>query len=217
MTVAEVPPQRHVVVFDCNVYLDVAHLIGEPYAPESFDKHAAQLVSEQLPAGDSRHDSLRVIAACTSGRFAGSEPVEIWTSAHIDRMVRNKAVHPSVANRATGFRGLGWSQEHAEALVSDFVHRVVDSSGGGSIGQTVPDGEPPLDHEDGLVYGACREIVREDALCKSYCVTNDQQFLRDHKDGRLPNHTVVLAPAQFLALIRSARTNLAARNMKRSQ
>lgn len=214
---AEVPPQRHVVVFDCNVYLDVADLLGEPYTPESFAKQAARLSAVPLPAQDSRHDSLRAIAACSSGRFAGGESVEVWTSDHIDRMVRNKATHPAVTDPVTGFRGLGWSLEHAEALVSDLVYGIVDSSGGGSIGQTVPDGEPPLDHEDGLVYGACREIVRQDALCKSYCVTNDRQFLRDYREGRLPTHSVVLPPARFVGLIRASRANVAARGMTRPQ
>lgn len=213
----EVPPQRHVVVFDCNVYLDVAHLLGEPYTRESFNKHAAQLASAPLPADDPRHDSLRAIAICTSGRFAGLETVEVWTSDHIDRMVRNKAMHPTTTDPATGFRGLGWNQGHAEALVSDLVYGIVDSSGGDSIGQTVPDGEPPLDHEDGLVYGACREIAREDVLCKSYCVTNDKQFLRDFRDGRLRDHTVVLTPARFVALVRAARANHAMHGMRRSR
>ena len=183
----EVPPQRHVVVFDCNVYLDVAHLLGEPYTRESFNKHAAQLASAPLPADDPRHDSLRAIAICTSGRFAGLETVEVWTSDHIDRMVRNKAMHPTTTDPATGFRGLGWNQGHAEALVSD------------------------------LVYGACREIAREDVLCKSYCVTNDKQFLRDFRDGRLRDHTVVLTPARFVALVRAARANHATHGMRRSR
>lgn len=210
----EVAPQRHVVVFDCNVYLDVAHLLGEPYTQESFARHAAKLAAVPLPAHDQRCDSIRAIAACMSGTFAGSETLEAWTSHHIDRMVRNKAMHPTTIDPATGFRGLGWSRAHAEALVSDLVYEIVDSSGGSSIGQNVPDGEPPLDHEDGLVFGACREIVRQDALCKSYCVTNDKQFLRDYRDGNLSNHTKVLAPAQFLALVRAARSRIAAQNMK---
>lgn len=212
----EVPPQRHVVVFDCNVYLDVAHLLGEPYTRESFDSHAAQLAGAPLPAGDPRHDSLRAIAICTSGRFAGLETIEVWTCNHIDRMVRNKAMHPTTPDPA-GFRGLGWNQDHAEALVSDLVYGVVDSSGGDSIGDTVPDGDPPLDHEDGLVYGACREIVHEDPLCKSYCVTNDKQFVRDFEGGRLSDHTVVLTPARFVALVREARSIRATNNMRRSR
>lgn len=214
---AEVPPQRHVVVFDCNVYLNVADLLGEPYAPESFARQAAQLAAAPLPATDFRHDSLRAIAACTSGRFAGGETVEVWTSDHIDRMVRNKATHPTTIDPITGFQGLGWSREHAESLVLNLVQGIVDSSGGGSIGQTVPDGDPPLDHEDGLVYGACREIVRQDALCRSYCVTNDQPFLEAYSEGRLPGHSIVLTPARFVGLIRAARASVAARSMRPPQ
>lgn len=207
--------QRHVVVFDCNVYLDVARLIGEPFTRESFDRYAAKLTAVSVPSSDPRHDSLRAIAACTLGRLAGSDTLEVWTSDHINRMVRNKAMHSTVTDPKLGSSGLGWAQMHAEALVSDLVYWIVDSSGGDSIGQNVPDGEPPLDHEDGLVYGACREIARSEALCKVYCVTNDKQFLRDYQAKRLRDHTTVLAPARFLALVRAARASSAQRGMMR--
>lgn len=209
--------QRHVVIFDCNVYLDVARTLGEPYTLQDFNKRAAQVGSDVVPHPNPHNDSLRAIAACTSGRFAGAETLEVWTSDHIDRMVRNKAMHPTTEDPASGFRGLGWSQANAEDLVDDLVYGVVNASGGGTIGQTFPDGNPPLDHEDGLVYGACREVMRADALCRIYCVTNDQPFLADYRAGRLPGHAIVLAPAQFLGLVRAARAGAGARSIARAR
>jgi hypothetical protein len=212
-----VAAQRHVAIFDCNVYLDVAETLGQPYTLAAFNKRAAQVGRDAVPHGDSKNDSLRALAVCTSGRFAGAETLEVWTSDHIDRMVRNKATHPTSRDPATGFRGLGWSQSNADALVSDLVYGVVRASGGGTIGHAFPDGSPPLDHEDGLVYGACREVMRADALCRTYCVTNDRPFLADYRAGRLPGHTIVLAPAQFLALVRSARAGVGARNIAQAR
>ncbi|MFV4913046.1 hypothetical protein PFZ49_05650 [Microbacterium lacticum] len=215
MSIPAVAAQRHAVVFDCNVYLDVAEVLGEPYSLQAFNKRAAQVGRDPLPHNDSKIDSLRALAVCTSGRFAGAETLEVWTSDHIDRMVRNKAMHPTTEDAVTGFRGLGWSQASAEALVDDLVYGVIDASGGGTIGQAFPDGEPPLDHEDGLVYGACREVMRADALCRTYCVTNDRGFLSDAREGRLPDHTIVLAPARFVALVRSARAATGMQNVVR--
>lgn len=209
--------QRHVVIFDCNVYLDVARTLGEPYTLQAFNKRAAQVGRDAVPHNNSKNDSLRAIAVCTSGRFAGAETLEVWTSDHINRMVRNKAIHPTTEDPVTGFKGLGWSPSNAGALVNDLVYGVVQASGGGTIGHTFPDGNPPLDHEDGLVYGACREVMRADALCRTYCVTNDQPFLADYRAGRLSGHTIVLAPAQFLTLVRSARAGLGARNIAQAR
>ncbi|MBS1673883.1 MAG: hypothetical protein JSS74_07955 [Actinobacteria bacterium] len=213
MSAPEIATQRHVVIFDCNVYLDIAETLGEPYTLQAFNQRAAQIGRDPLPHSNSRNDSLRAVAVCTSGRFAGAETLEVWTSDHIDRMVRNKATHPTTEDAVTGFKGLGWSQANAEALVNDLVYGIVSASGGGTIGQNFPDGNPPLDHEDGLVYGACREIMRSDALCRIYCVTNDHGFLTDYRQGKLPNHAAVLAPAQFVALVRAARAGVGARNI----
>lgn len=210
MSLPAVAVQRHAVVFDCNVYLDVAQLLGEPYSLKAFNKRVAQVGRDPLPHSNSKIDSLRALAVCTSGTFAGAETLEVWTSDHIDRMVRNKAMHPTTKDPATGFRGLGWSQASADALVNDLVYGVVGASGGGTIGHAFPDGEPPLDH-----YGACREVMRADALCRTYCVTNDQGFLTDAREGRLPGHTIVLAPARFVALVRGARAAAGMRNIVR--
>jgi len=206
--------QRHVVIFDCNVYLDVARLLGSPYTQANFDGAVARLARVPVPhPTDSRMDSLRAIAACTSGRFAGSEPLEVWTSDHIDRMVRSQAMRAVEPEPETGFHGLAWSEEDAGDLVEQLVYGIVDASGGDTVGATLPDGEPPLDHEDGLVFGACRSLAGEDPLCKVYCVTNDVGFLTDYRAGRLSTHTYVLAPGEFLSLVRLARAGASMRRM----
>ena len=69
----------------------------------------------------------------------------------------------------------------------------------------MPDGNPPLDHEDGMVFGVCRHLAGDDPLCRVYCVTRDRGFLDAAKQRRLSDHTTVLPPATFVALVRRAR------------
>ncbi|WP_426621238.1 hypothetical protein [Microbacterium sp. As-52] len=201
------------MIFDCNVYLDVAELLGEPFTWAAFDQKVAQLAKTPVPSTNQFEDSLRAIAVCRTGRFAGRESLEVWTSEHIDETVHAKCTHPVIAEIRTGYQGLGWSPETAQSLVSDLIHTLVETTGGDTTGAIFPDGDPPLDHEDGLVYGTCRHVVNVDALARVYCVTNDGGFLTAYNEGRLPNHTVVLSPTRFLLLVRAARAGMAARRI----
>jgi len=210
----EIP--RHLVVFDCNIYLDAASLIGEPFTWEGFDAAAARLARTPLPhPKDAAWDSLRALATCTSGRFAGEEALEVWTCTHIDKIVRGKASQSPVVDPRSGYRGMGWRRESAQALLDDLVHGLVDRSGGGSAGDLLPDGNPPLDHEDGKVFGCCRYLAAADPLAHVYCVTRDRGFIDAYTSGELSRHTHVLAPAKFVALIRAARVQYSIRKMQR--
>ncbi|MEV4838196.1 hypothetical protein AB0K05_27035 [Nonomuraea sp. NPDC049486] len=202
--------QRHVVVFDVNVYLDVASLLGPPFTWDKASAAAASVAREPVPhRSDLAYDSLRAIAACTSGRFAGLEPLEVWTNAHIDKMVRSKAQQPVLPDPQTGYRGLGWGRNDAQTLVTELIGGLTAQSLGGTLGDTSPDGNPPLDHEDGLVYGACKWLAGDDPLCAVYCVTRDKGFIAAHSNGSLNKHSYVLAPTRFLLLLRAARAQYA--------
>lgn len=139
------------------------------------------------------------------GRLAGDELLEVWTSAHIDTLVRGKARDPATPQSRDGRRGLGWNSADAQGLIDVFIDTVIERSNGGTLGGNFPDGNPPLDHEDGMVYGACRELAREDPLCQVYCVTRDRDFIDAGKGGRLRGHTRVLHPSTFVLLVRAAR------------
>jgi hypothetical protein len=208
-------PQRHIVVFDCNIYLDVARLLGPPFSWDKFDATAARVVKEVVPHPvDRAHDSLRAIATCTSGRFAGDETVEVWTNAHIDKIVRGKATRSTTPDPLTGYRGLGWDPGDAQSLVTDLIGGVTSRSNGGTLGDHYPDGNPPLDYEDGMVYGACRCLVAEDPLARVYCVTRDSEFLNARREKRLTGHSNVLTPSAFVMLTRKARTQYSIQGMR---
>lgn len=210
--------QRHVVVFDVNVYLDVANLLGPPFTWDKLSKAAASVAREPVPhRNDLAYDSLRAIAACTSGRFAGSESLEVWTNAHIDKMVRSKARQPASPDPRTGHRGLGWGGDEANGLVTELIEGLTARSLGGTLGDTYPDGNPPLDHEDGMVYGACKWLAGDDPLCMVYCVTRDRGFISAHSNGSLTKHSYVLTPTRFLLLLRSARTQYAVGRWQRGR
>jgi hypothetical protein len=209
-------PQRHVVVFDCNIYLDVACIVGPPFSWDKFNKVAASLTKVALPHPKDRgYDSLRAIAVCTTGRFAGDETLEVWTNASIDKIVRGKAAQSPIPDDS-GYRGLGWNSEHADSLVDDLIWELAILSHGGTLGSHYPDGNPPLDYEDGMVYGGCRKLASEDPLSRVYCVTRDRGFLQDGRDGRLSSHSTVLTPSAFVALIRAARAQYSTKQMKPS-
>lgn len=212
---SEEDPQQHIVVFDCNVYLDVACLLGSPFSWEKFDRTAARAACDPVPHPSERAlDSLRAIAVCMSGQFAGGETMEVWTSAHINKIVRGKATQPITPDRATGYRGLGWPRECADSLIDDLIYGVTGSSNGGTVGDHGADGCPPLDHEDGMVYGACRYLASEYPLARTYCVTADKGFVSDARQRRLRPHTVVLPPAAFVQLVRTARTQYSMRHLR---
>jgi hypothetical protein len=208
-------PRRHIVVFDCNIYLDVANLFGAPFSWDRFNTAAARAVKDPVPhPRDRAIDSLRAIAVCGSGRFAGPETVEVWTNSHIDTIVRSKARQPTTPD-AAGYRGLGWSEADAQSLVDNLVSGIAGRSNGGTLGDyPYPDGNPPLDYEDGMVYGACRKLAGDDPLALVYCVTRDKGFLEARRANKLAAHSRVLTPSAFVALVRQARTQYSIRRLR---
>lgn len=200
------------MVFDVNVYLDIARLLGPPFSWARLASAAAMHSRSPVPhPSDPLVDSLRAVAACQSGLLAGDDPLEVWTSAHIDRIVRAKAQQPIRQNSDTG---LGWSAGDARALVPDLIYRIVRDSSGGTLGDVFPNGNPPLDHEDGMVYGACRRISGDDPVAIVICVTRDQQFLDYYRAGRLDGHTRVVTPVQFVGFVRRSRFADSTRSMR---
>lgn len=192
-------------MFDVNIYLNVAELVGPPFTWSKLQAFAATLAGDPVPHEDPRCDSLRAIAACSTGRFAGKHPLHVWTGSHIDALVRFKAQQPNDPALYPEDRGLGWSADDAQTLVDELVWGIVHRSTGGSVGDIFPDGNPPLSHEDGVVYGTAKQSADGDVVCERYCVTHDRDFLQ----ADLPSYPRRLTPATFVALTRTARATIA--------
>jgi hypothetical protein len=190
----------HAVVYDVNVYLDVAELLGPPFSWSKFHEAAAEHQVTPLRGKDRRVDSLRALALATTGRFAGPHPLQVWTSAHIDGLVATKAGQLQTAEHPDD-RGLGWTADDAEDLVEGLVWTLVyDMSGGGECREIeIPYGCPPLSHEDGIVYRTVEQCGDDGAI--RYCVTNDRQF----RQAELPGLIDTLYPHEWIELVRKSR------------
>ena len=206
-------PDLHTVVFDVNVYLDVASLVGPPF---TWEKLQGVAVTHQLSAlphpTDPRVDSVRALAVSQGARFAGPEPLQVWTSDHIDDLVVRKASQPRQAPTPE-LRGLGWSLADAEDLLTNLVDELVyERTEGGRVSIVGVDGNPPLSHEDACVFTTAL-YAAVDVLPPSikYCVTCDGPFRK--AQGLNPNVTV-LYPHEFVAMVRRSRQALALSAMR---
>ncbi|MQY27513.1 Panacea domain-containing protein [Nocardia aurantia] len=61
---------------------------------------------------------------------------------------------------------LGLRRRDADSLLTDMVADLLDSSNGQVVENIYPDGNPQLDHEDGMVFGACRVLAGDDPLAR---------------------------------------------------
>jgi hypothetical protein len=105
---------RNVVVLDCNIYLDAARLFDEPFAWTE-----VQTVPADLAHGKILHprnpalDSLPAMNYARFGKFGASE-LEVRTSSHIDKTVRNMAERAAIPDPPGNYSGLGWSAQAAQ-------------------------------------------------------------------------------------------------------
>jgi len=207
---AGAPGDVHVVVFDINVFLDAARLLGPPLTWDEFSAAVAKCANDPHPhPTDKRIDSLRALAMCTSGRFAGGDLLQVWTSGHIVGLAVEKAVQP-VDGATDEQRGLGWSAQDADAL-QDFIDDLTFiKSRGGSIAVKTAEGSPPLSYEDGLVYRTAREAG--DPTNIRYCVTRDVEFRE--LAAEIMDDITVLYPWEWVDVLRKSRALVATQAMR---
>lgn len=177
--------ERVVIVFDVNIFLDVAADVGEPFTWEKFD----------VVLAGSPSDSARTVASLRSGTLPDGCPVEVWTSDHIDRLVALKASQPTDAEDERD-RGLGWSITNAQELVDTLVADIVTATNGATVGEVqISYGTPPLSHEDGCVYATIRDAGDAETLyVDRICVTRDGHFLK----ADLPGLIDVMHPRDWM-------------------
>lgn len=206
-------PDPLIVVFDVNIYLDVAELAGAPFQMSKIADVLAKESGVRSPHHDQRIDSARALVIARSGILARPQRLQVWTSDHINALVRLKARQPADPALFPEDRGLGWSHEDAHALLDDLVWPVVLDSAGDTVGDLrYPEHTPPLDHEDGMVMATAKAAADGDLVCDRILVTRDRTFVTKCKEL---DHPRVMHPAQFVAFTHLARSKVAVAGMPR--
>lgn len=191
-----------VVVFDVNIYVDIAGLVASPFNWADFTSVAGQVMNHPAPHNENAaYDSLRAVAMSATGQVGTGEALEVWTSEHIDKLTISK-VRSEVVDRT----GAPWSEEHAVNFHDELVNTLVfDLTRGGSVGRILdPADSPPLDHEDGCVM---RTAIAAGAVVESrrYCVTRDGPFRTAFLEEQLEPSVEVLYPSEWIEILRRAR------------
>ncbi len=206
-------PDQHCVVFDLNVLLDVADLLGPPFTWDKFTDAVAHHHTAPLPnAPDRRVDSLRAIAVATTGLFAGPEPLNVYTSEHLESLLVRKASQPRDGVDPER-RGLGWGLPDAEDLLDDLLRDLVyDKTGGAFVEVVAVTGRPQLDHEDAKVFSTALQAEYGQAPPPlRYCVTRDRKF---RTAAGLDPKVHMMYPDEFVRMVRAARSAIAFKAMR---
>jgi hypothetical protein len=165
-----------IVVFDVNIYLDVAELLGVPVSWASLQQKMAQVAGCIVPwIEDERVDSLKAISYASRGHVIPGEPLEVWSSDHIDETVFWKATQAPNSG-APEDSGLGWSDADATTLLERLVRDLVyDKTNGGGVEVTKPHSWSAVSHEDGQVYETAYRAGDFEGSPR-ICVTRDNDF-----------------------------------------
>jgi hypothetical protein len=160
---------------------------------------------------DRRVDSLKAVALTQSGRFAGPESLQIWSSEHIDDLLVRKAMQP-LTGATPETRGLGWSQNDAEDLRYEFLYDLIfDKTGGARVELDGVHGHPPLDHEDACVFTTALQAALDITPPSiKYCITRDRAF---RQATTLSSNVWILYPYEFVRLVQRSRQALAVKKI----
>lgn len=187
------------VVFDVNIYLDVARWVGPPYSNQKLQIKLLQHRQDPSTPVEVKIQSAKLASLCSSGVFAGNQKLQVWTSDWIN----NVAVR--VAMRSRGEKGLGWSETNAELIRTDLIHgTVVGPSNGFLLNSDKTAKFEDLDWDDAQVLTTALQARVLSPSSTTICVTNDKAFRNTNSCGDV---TMLTSP-EFLSLITAARQAL---------
>lgn len=184
-----------VVVFDLNVYLDVARLIDEPYS-----KSKLQLKMLNQPTAPTRQEanqfaSGKAVLFCSTGIFAGLQKVEVWTNTWIEKGIVR------MAQRQPHQDGLGWSEVGAKGLYQDLLmDSLVKPSKGQSLQADKRAKYGDLSWDDSQVLHTALQAASFGR--RTYCVTGDREFRRT----TVSNSVEMLTPTELVKRMKDLRT-----------
>lgn len=189
-------PTHHVVVLDCNIILTLASHFDGSFTPS--EVKALVVPSEDRAISEPILNAARAFILATRNKTFTGQPISFVTSRHILNTVIHKAAQPSQGSIQEQ-QGLGLHRRVAEDL-SDFFEKLSIDSFGSVIEpcQQIAVNTPPLDHEDGMVYGLCRLLSGMDSRFHVWCVTSDRDFIAHAKTFERANCIHVVAPGEFV-------------------
>lgn len=197
---------RYLLVLDVNIYLDVVRIAGGACALDDLPALRGEYPNRPV---------LDLISYVLSGKRPNGEPLEVWTSNHINYLVALKASQPNSMTIDERDRGLGLPEAEAQAVVDNFVWPLVDATGGDIVPVERSSESPPLDHEDGLVHATARSAGYQDAFYeRRVCITRDRGFLdadtghvveKYHPSEWVIAHRQQRSEAKMRALLRTMR------------
>ncbi len=188
-----------IAVFDMNIYLNVARLVGEPYSRNKLHNRLITPIVNPNERLKQIIDSAKLVAVVNSGVFAGNQPLEVWTS---DWIVKGSI---NVANRSVGANGLGWNLPNAQALGTELIFGTVVSPSRGS--QLPTDKKVKFDDlspDDSQVLNTALQARALNPGSDVICVTNDGPF----RNTAWNEDVIMMTSNELLTLITTARKAL---------
>ena len=193
----QLPPV--IAVFDINVYLNVARLVGEPYSKIMLHTRLIKPTHDPSERLKLIIESAKLVAVTTSGVFAGNQSLQIWTSDWIVKGTIN------VAKRPVSDKGLGWGLANAQALEADLIF---GTAVGPSNGLQLPTNKSAkfdgLSSDDAQVLSTALEALSQNPSSQVICVTNDTAFRNTTWNGGV----LMMTSGEFLTLITASRKAL---------
>lgn len=197
MTLTQSDPD-HVVVLDCNIYLRTAELLQGNYGLDALRLK----IRDEGGSASRSHEAASTLLTCYTGKFGPQERIAVFTSDHIVNTTRYIA---ELSENAGPSSGLGLTTRASACFVDALITKVQVDSGGicySSSSHSVSD-NPPLDYEDGRVYGLCTKLAGLYPLSKVWCVTLDKDFIAESAGLSRAGEVHVVTPSQFMAAVRA--------------
>lgn len=198
--------ERHIVVADCNIFLNVVNHLRRPMSRDLEEEIGAlrrEIVVERQKASSDQNrlfvESAQLLVMAARRSAPDGLSVELHCSDHIQDVTHRKITHPTTALQPED-RGLGLSQVIADSITDEFIPALVATTAGAlwRAGTHTSDKNPPLDHEDGMVYGLCRHLSGLDAFSTVWCITFDRGFREQAANFERAKFIIVVEPREFI-------------------
>ncbi len=186
-------PKVHHVLFDCNVFIMLFNHFGPNlHWPDVVGLAAEPEVKGSLPSNI--RDIITCMSFVKSGRRPDGSRVRVWGSGHVQDTVVYKMRHSG--DNVWAERDRGASQLIMDSFYDFFGQELF----AGVVGTSEHGAErnPPLDHEDGMVYGACRTIAGQNPVDVVWLITFDRSFIREAERFK-PKMVNVCKPGEYIS------------------